>query len=348
MTFSPSFRELLTGSRYWELLQSTGASSLMIGKAADRLRPWVLYVETINRCNFNCVFCAVNKMSRPRNVMPMDLFERVVKQYETMGGGVLSLTPYGEFLLDPLLPDRLPFLASRKGSIRPSLSTNLSQLGRWDDEVVEQLLFAIERLHISIYGTTGREFAEITGQPEQTHAEVKSQLARLLSIRGHQQLPTTVILGFRRICEWDDAEMERIVQEWCGQALPWSATHDFINWGGDNLSGDLPGKARFCGLTKRDGPCLTALTHGVRVLSDGRVTACTCLDIDADTELCLGDVRQSNLDDIYNSQANYTLWDNFMNDRYPRYCRQCSQYQPLENRSVLELAGQDVMWTSGF
>lgn len=349
MTSSPSFRELLTGSRYWELLQSTGFASLIVGKDADRLRPCVLYVGTVNRCNFDCAFCPVSKTTRPRNVMPMDMFERVVRQYEAMGGGVFSLTPFGEFLLDPLLPDRLSVLASRKGNLRPSLTTNLSLLGRWDDKVVEQLLFTMERLHISIYGTTEREFTEITRRPGHIHAEVKSQLTRLLSIRGRRQLPTTVLLNFRRTCEWNDAEMEGIVEEWCGEALPWSATLEYGNWGGDYLSGNLPGNARFRGLTKRNGPCVSILLYGIRVLSDGRVTTCMCVDIDGNAELRIGDVSQASLDDIYNSWANYTLWDKFLNGRYPRYCEQCSHYQPLDDRRMLEIAGQqDVMWTSGF
>jgi len=40
--------------------------------------------------------------------MPMDLFSKILSDYENIGGGAISLTPSpGEVFLDPLLKERL-------------------------------------------------------------------------------------------------------------------------------------------------------------------------------------------------------------------------------------------------
>src|SRR5678816_2899265 len=57
-----------------------------------RRLPRGLHVEGTNVCNAACVFCAYPQMERKKQTMPMETFERVVRQYLAMGGHHVSLT----------------------------------------------------------------------------------------------------------------------------------------------------------------------------------------------------------------------------------------------------------------
>lgn len=52
-------------------------------------KPLMLKLETTNICNAHCCFCGYPKMQRRKQVMKLDLFEKVVNDYALMGGGQL-------------------------------------------------------------------------------------------------------------------------------------------------------------------------------------------------------------------------------------------------------------------
>ena len=109
-------------------LEATGILAKMRLHRQNALRPRMVLCETINVCNADCVFCPYGKQTRPRGVMSMELFHKVLTDYEAMGGGYLSLTPVvGDFLLDRELKGRVDALKNFRYSVFPSFTTNM----RW-------------------------------------------------------------------------------------------------------------------------------------------------------------------------------------------------------------------------
>ncbi len=49
-------------------------------------RPPLLSIETTNACNARCVFCGYRFMQRPKSIMDMDLYKKVVNDYAECGG----------------------------------------------------------------------------------------------------------------------------------------------------------------------------------------------------------------------------------------------------------------------
>ncbi len=81
--------------------------------------------------------------------MDMGLFQDLLRDYHSIGGGYLSLTPtVGDFLLDRHLSERMVALKGFENSVFPTVTTNLYALDRWSDETVMTLLNLFNRVHV--------------------------------------------------------------------------------------------------------------------------------------------------------------------------------------------------------
>ena len=98
-------------------------------------KPLILAIETISTCNARCIFCAYPTMKRKHEVMPLDLFEKIVDEYARVGGGALSLTPVmGDPLIDPHFIERYKILEKYQNIQQVSFTTNGIAFGRFSDE----------------------------------------------------------------------------------------------------------------------------------------------------------------------------------------------------------------------
>jgi hypothetical protein len=99
-----------------------------------------LQIETLNICDARCLFCEYPQMKRPKGVMPMDLFRKIIDD----AAGVpqissITFTGLGETLLDEHLTDRIRYTRRKLRAIPIDIYTNGSRLTR---EVVDNLIDA--------------------------------------------------------------------------------------------------------------------------------------------------------------------------------------------------------------
>ncbi len=99
-----------------------------VDAASRRGRLLYANVETCSTCNHRCSFCPVSIAPREKDVMPQDLFVRIVDEVlETADPEmVFFLNNYNEPTVDPLFLERLEVLFARK--VRVALLTNASRL----------------------------------------------------------------------------------------------------------------------------------------------------------------------------------------------------------------------------
>jgi MoaA/NifB/PqqE/SkfB family radical SAM enzyme len=97
-------------------------------------RPIQVNIETTTLCNARCTFCAYPKVSRPKGVMTMDLFEKICCDFEALGGGLLCLSPMmSDPLVDPLIMARIRVANEKFSTIQLHMFTNLIGLPRLSD-----------------------------------------------------------------------------------------------------------------------------------------------------------------------------------------------------------------------
>ena len=291
-----------------------------------RAWPHALYVEGTNICNAECVFCAYPEMARPKKIMPMDLYRRLVDQYCAMGGGEVDVTPIvGDPFADAALFERLDYLAAKPKIKRFHFYTNGIAMR---PGLGDRLLGYGARLCVNVsYGGFDREtYKKVMGVdkfdavwPNLKHLiERKAAMASGLAIAVNLRTPESNNKG--ELFEYfKDCKRRGLIE------LTWMGAYD--SWSGHIADEEL----RDAGLVPRsnpvkNGPCHRLLTTPV-VLADGRVNACGCRDTEA--TLIIGDLNKKTLEEVLSGPALRDLIDAHARGDFPEACRKCTYYDSV-------------------
>src|ERR1700694_2639184 len=160
---------------------------------SGRSRPAMMICETVNACNLDCIICAYSHQERAKESMSLDLFEKVLRDYDEMGGGYLSLTPtVGDIFLDARLRERLALAASIPSIKGISVTTNAVLANRIPRQDLEYILSRFHRVQVSIYGLDRDEYREMTRRDN--YVEMVASVRTILEICGDSG---KVVFGFR-------------------------------------------------------------------------------------------------------------------------------------------------------
>jgi sulfatase maturation enzyme AslB (radical SAM superfamily) len=296
--------------------------------APGRSRPLMLQVETTNICNNDCVICPYSSQTRKRQTMPLDLFEKLLSDYEELGGGPLSFTPLvGDIFVDKHLMRRVEMVKARRYIRGFSVTTNGVLSSRLDDAELDYLVASADRIKISIYGLDAEEYHAMTRKNQYDVA--MENIARLVGrSRGN------VVLGLRLLKRRDPAAVDRWIEDLrrraqCSHPLPVkSDPPEYANWSFFDVTKPLPFGAKWQAPVINHKQCLIPLVS-MQVTSSGDVSFCACANFDAVDRLMLGNVRTQSLAQMYRSETCRKLWD-WSTHGVPDFCRTCSFHVPME------------------
>jgi len=267
---------------------------------APRL-PEIVQIESTNICNARCVFCPRDQMHRRQGVMDEALFRKVADDCAALGIRHVRLHNYGEPFVDRHLTDKIAY-AKQKGIAEVGVISNGSLI---DEQVARGVIDAgLDAINISV-DASGREVFERT-RIGLEYDKVIANIERLVRIRAELgRTHPKLILSFVR---QDNSDEERaFIDHWRTIADKIHIT-DLHNWAGTlNRDSDV----RY--------PCYRQwLTF--TVLWDGRVSLC-CADFDG--RVILGDMRTSNIRDIWESEAYRQVRREHLESGGPEICRAC-------------------------
>jgi len=288
-------------------------------------RPVMVICETVNICCNDCVICPYSTMTRKKEVMSLELFEKLLEDYSAMGGGKLSLTPkMGDIFFDTLLPRRLELVRNFPKITGLSVTTNAIMSDRFTDEELCDIVSSFERVHISVYGLDPEEYALMTRRD--TYQRMIDNIHRIIAVSPRS---CTIMLGFRLLREQSPAEIDAWILKNFNAKIPHDVTGTFMDWGGaldTALPLPLSGKWRLA--RANASPCIIPLAACL-VFSNGDVSFCSCNDYAIKEEFRLGNIAENSLTEIINSPRNVKLWESPLN--LPRSCKFCSSHRPLRN-----------------
>lgn len=267
---------------------------------APRL-PEIVQIESTNICNARCVFCPRDQMHRRQGVMDEALFRKVADDCAALGIRHVRLHNYGEPFVDRHLTDKIAY-AKQKGIAEVGVISNGSLI---DEQVARGVIEAgLDAINISV-DASGREVFERT-RIGLEYDKVIANIERLVRIRAELgRTHPKLILSFVR---QDNSDEERaFIDHWRTIADKIHIT-DLHNWAGTlNRDSDV----RY--------PCYRQwLTF--TVLWDGRVSLC-CADFDG--RVILGDMRTSNIRDIWESETYRQVRREHLESGGPEICRAC-------------------------
>jgi MoaA/NifB/PqqE/SkfB family radical SAM enzyme len=298
---------------------------ILLLQKISRETPLILQIETTNICNARCVFCAYTGMKREKGIMSMPLFERIVEEYATVGGGPVSLTPVvGDALLDPHLLERLRILGACPQVCQTSLTTNGIALDRYTDEELYRLLEWLDCIQVSIGGLETETYATLYGVDRLP--QVQRGLERLMALRESVADPARITFAFRTNDWRFESRFRRELDEFRRRGVFVSHIWSYANYSGLIKSNNELNLAVVDGDVKKRETCIYASVH-MAICRDGRITACGCADFEGDA-LGIGQAGQDSLGDVWAGRKRIGILDSFKKGNLAEICRNCSAYQP--------------------
>lgn len=108
------------------------------------------------------------------------------------------------------------------------------------------------------------------------------------------------------------------------------------NWSGRTKRADLPGAMRLRPIPKKKSPC-SMLRFGATVHADGNFTLCGCRDLEGNTDLALGNVKDRSIKELWTSPKAHMLRETFT-EKTPDICRDCAQFSSISNIGDWEMS----------
>lgn len=295
-------------------------------------RPFNLHIEPTNACNVDCVFCAYQYMERPKKVMPMDLYLKALDDYCAMGGGDLLLeVVVGDPTLDPTFLEKVATARARK-EIR-DIATITNGIGL-DRVGVDKLIEAgLTHVTISTSGFDRESYHQIYRSKQ--YDKMRGNVLDLLRSNERAGRPVEVTIGFRTNRTVNQVLTDPDFQELKKYDPQIDFTFSFSDWVGRIDFDELPK-----GFVKREQPpqteTCTWLYDGPIVFATGEVGLCGCQDVEAKSELVVGNIKEQSLYEIWNSPKVAELRQRFMTPRKPDVCQNCTSYRNLDHLRSLD------------
>ena len=266
-------------------------------------RPFTIFVEPTNICNFRCVYCPEsfdNFEARAGGLSRMDIeaFERVSDQIKEMGRiKTLNLYMMGEPLANRQLPDFIKIARQKRIADRIILTTNGSLL---DEKVARRILEAeLDYLRVSIYGGNAQSFAGKT-QTKIPLERVQRNVARFRELRDALKARTFVYV--KMIDSGDLSENQEFLERFAPVADE-AAIEPVMNWNdpseGNLAQIDSQSLLRGAHFQNRKTICPQPF-YTLVVHADLRVSVCC---VDWAKEAVVGDLKTQTLTEIWRGEA---------------------------------------------
>ena len=248
-----------------------------------KLSGMIVTIEPSNICNSACLMCPYPKMTRPKEVMPMELFKKIVDDCAKNGIRKFNLNFYNEPFLDPIIFERIEYLKSK--NVRIQLFSNGSVLD--DDKINKIITSGLNDIRFSVDGARKETYEKIRRglSVEKTVSNILRLVERKKQMNSSS--PRVAVVFVRS--ENNEGEQEDFKKFWTGKA-------DKIIISFDDNRNDTS-KFSFADRSVKPYPCLRLWTEIV-VMSDGRAVLC-CIDYDG--SVVVGDFNNQSLKEIWNS-----------------------------------------------
>ncbi|MHB8574550.1 MAG: radical SAM protein [Dehalococcoidia bacterium] len=278
--------------------------------------------ETTNVCNANCVFCAYQFQTRPTGVMDMELYDRLIRETAALGVPSVGFTPLvGDPLVDPHIVARVR-LAHELGI--PSIGFFTNGILFRAVGIDSILTSGLTDIRLSTAGFDDASYRRVYRSTR--YRQMYDGLVELLERNNDLGRPVAVSLAIRA-----DEPLSAIRRKPDYRRIAHLIDGADANLRFDSWSGRISEAQLLPGMTLRRQPdrrfpC-SMLYFSLTVLWDGQVTACGCRDLDAGSDLVLGNAVDTSLYDLWSGVELAKLrhdWDE--RGTLPAICTDCTHY----------------------
>ena len=243
-----------------------------------------LRFEITTKCNYSCIICPRDKLTRNIETMNIELFKDIFDKInsETSQYDTLTFPGLGEPLLDKTIDDKIIY--AKKHNYTVLMLTNGSLLTVDRFKRLEDV--GLDSIRVSIYGDTPESYNAVHGTKNTNlFQKIKENLTKISRIKTSASLLITYnVVGGR-----NDSTLETWIEYWKDRVdlLEVWRPHNWVD--GRSYRTVQQEKAKTCGR-----PWKTPL----QIQVDGTINMC-CFDFDG--KLLLGDLKTQTLEEIFES-----------------------------------------------
>ena len=275
-------------------------------------------IEVNGGCNYTCQMCPQTNPGRHKGFlkkMPLDLFEKIVKQCVDKGAQIINLEGSGEATLLRNLPEYIKIV--RKHGARADICLNGF---RFKDAFMQDCIDAgLNRIRFSVIGYDRETYKEWMNRDA---FEIIKENARKAVEYIELTKADCFIASYHLILDNDkeEWELEQYKKNFIDLIGTKAEVWKMHNWSGvyDNPNA-RKGGSKTCG--RPFAPEITIRAGGL----DGNLGAVTpcCQTLGRDEEAVLGHFTENTLEEIWNGDAFTELRQGHIDGNYPDYCKDC-------------------------
>lgn len=244
----------------------------------------IISIENTTLCAANCIMCVRKKYKGSLTHMKQELFEKCVREAVQCGVEMMTLTGFGEPLMDPEIEIKLKYIKNNYPNIKVALTTTGYGL---QDHLQDVICTYLDEINFSMYGMNKKTYEYVHGGALK-YEENKKNIDTLLA---KEKRPYVIVSYIDMPATHDDMEeWKNYYGEKADQINIWKL-HRWPHSGNADMS------------FKQCAPCrclrLDTL-NGFYIKVDGTVSPC-CFDYN--NELIIGDINESSLQEIINGPA---------------------------------------------
>jgi hypothetical protein len=296
-------------------------------------RPEWLYLEFVNTCNADCIFCAYRYDPRPKHILSQERIEKAIVDFRSSGGTNIGLSPHhGETFVDRDAVAKIKAI-SKHGFDWIHTYTNASLLHRFG--MREILCSGLTNLRLSLPPLDETIYRKI--YQNNNYQRVLSNTRELLIAFASTSEKTVkdISIEFRsdrslEACQAMPDYIENIAP-YLNDRVQVSSMSTFDNWSGAIKPEDL-----LPGIRLLDGdaagpkrvPC--GRIFMLQILTDGRIRQCGCRvdNFAKEDELVVGHIDNMTLAEAFHSTKAKKNVASFLTGKHLDVCRKCSWYSP--------------------
>lgn len=262
--------------------------------------------ETTNKCAYHCKICPRELMTRDEGVMSMELFKKIIDDALPLGLKFVTLTGFGEAMLDKHFLERVEYCKSKKLYVSMDTTGYLLK-----DQIIEGLLkHNFDFIRFSVFATTKDIYKEVHNLD--TFELSLQRINKLLDLKKQKNsiFPKTGV--YFVIQEENQHQINDFINYWNGRVDEvdvWKS-HNWIDT--YNYREKSKKRKKTCG-RPQSGP--------LQIRWDGQVSAC-CFDFN--NQLITGNLSEQSLKEFFLSDklkslisahnsgdmSNYSICDN--------------------------------------
>lgn len=242
--------------------------------------------EVTTKCNYNCIICPREKLTRKIETMSLALFKKIfykivseAEQYNT-----LSFPGMGEPLLDKTLVNKIEYAKKIKNNLSVLILTNGSFLT--PQKFKELQSSGVNSIRVSLYGNDYESYVKVHRiKNKRLFDKIRKNLEDILCMKRNTQL----LLTFNVI----DSCNDRVVNDWIKF---WGNKADLLEvWRPHNW---VDARSYRKIQQKKMNSCGRPFNGPLQVQVDGTVNMC-CFDFDG--KLTLGNLKKQSLEETFSS-----------------------------------------------